>query len=93
MGNEKYILLKNDKNETDNYEIELLCSFSFKENKYIIYSKNEKDFNENNIIYPAKIIEKEGKQFIKEITNDEYDKIKNIIKVMINYGKENKDEK
>lgn len=93
MGNEKYIMLINEKDKTNNYEIELLCSFLYENNKYIIYSKNEKDFNENNIIYPAKIIEKEGKEFIRELTEEEYNTIKNIIKIMINYSKENKDER
>lgn len=92
MGNEKYIMLINNNNKTDNYEVELLCSFLYEENKYIIYSKNEKDFNENNIIYPAKIIEKEGKEFIRELNEEEYNNIKNIIKTMINYSKDNKDE-
>ena len=44
MGNEKYVMLVNDINKDDSYEIELLCSFEFEDNKYIIYSKNELDF-------------------------------------------------
>lgn len=91
MGNEKYVMLVNDINKDDSYEIELLCSFEFEDNKYIIYSKNELDFEGNNIIYPAKIINKDGKQYIGELTNDEYEKIKNIIRMMINYGKEDND--
>ena len=91
MGNEKYVMLVNDINKDDSYEIELLCSFEFEDNKYIIYSINELDFEGNNIIYPAKVINKEGKQYISELTNDEYEKIKNIIRMMINYGKEDTD--
>ena len=37
MGNEKYVMLVNDINKDDSYEIELLCSFEFEDNKYIIF--------------------------------------------------------
>ena len=30
MGNEKYVMLVNDINKDDSYEIELLCSFELK---------------------------------------------------------------
>jgi len=86
MVNDKNITLVNE-NKLDEYnEIELLCAFEFDNNKYIVYSKKEHDFDGNMIVYSGKIILKNNRQYIVNVDDNEYTKIKNIIKNMIEYG-------
>lgn len=86
MGNDKTITLVNNNNFDEYKEIELLCSFEIADNKYIVYTKKEHDFDGNMIIYPGKIILKNNRQYIVNVDDNEYTKIKNIIKNMIEYG-------
>ena len=86
MGNDKNITLINE-NKIDEYnEIELLCAFEFNNNKYIVYSKKEHDFDGNMIVYSGKIVLENTKQYIVNVDNNEYIRIKDIIKNMIEYG-------
>lgn len=91
MGNDKYIAIVNSNNLLDVIERNLLCAFKFENKKYIIYSNNEKDYDGNEIVYVGKVIDKEGKQYIKNLKNDEYNKVKDIIKKIINYSGDDND--
>lgn len=86
MGNDKTITLVNNNNFDEYKEIELLCFFEIADNKYIAYTKKEHDFDGNMIIYSGKIILKNNRQHIVNVDDNEYTKIKNIIKNMIEYG-------
>lgn len=91
MGNDRILTLVNEKKFLDAIEINLLCAFEYENNKYVIYTKGEKDYDENVIIYSGRIEMKENKQNIKNIDKEEYNKIKDIIKKMINYSGEEYD--
>lgn len=89
MGNKKVITLVDGYKEMG--EVELICAFEVPEfnNKYIIYSKNEKDKDGNTIIYLGKISIKDNKQFIENIYEDEeWNSLKNIMKKMAKYSLE-----
>jgi len=69
-------------------EVELISAFEIPPNntKYLIYTKNEKDENGNIIIYIGKLELQNDKQYIINIESDnEWEKIKNIIKSMLKY--------
>lgn len=90
MGNDKNVTFVNENNLIDTINVDVLCAFEYEDNKYIVYSKNEKDFEGNEIIYSGKIEIKDDKQYIRNIKGLEYEKVKDIIKKMINYsGDEN----
>lgn len=87
MGNDKLITLKDGSNIIDN--VELICAFEMDGfiGKYIIYTKNEKDFGGNTIIYSGKVKEKDGKQFLENVDEGiEWEKLKNIMKDMARYS-------
>lgn len=87
MGNDKLITLRDGYNIVDN--VELICAFEMNgfDNKYIIYTKNEKDTGGNTIIYSGKIKNVDGKQFIENIDEgSEWEKLKNIMKSMSRYS-------
>lgn len=89
MGNKKIITLVDGYKEIG--EVELICAFEVTEfnNKYIIYTKNEKDKDNNNIIYLGKISIKDNKQFIENIDDgNEWELLKNIMKTMSKYSLE-----
>ena len=89
MGNNKRITLIDGYHEIG--EVELICAFKMPEddNKYIIYSKNEKDRDGNTIIYSGKIINIDNKQFIENIKEgEEWEKLKDIMKAMSRYSLE-----
>lgn len=72
-------------------DVELICAFKLpeKNNKYIIYTKNEKDRDGNTIIYSGKVIKIDNKQFIENLKDgDEWDRLKNIMKSMAKYSLE-----
>lgn len=89
MGNNKVITLVDGYREVD--EVELVCAFKipdFKE-KYIIYTKNEKDKDGNTIIYSGKVITIDNKQFLENIKEGpEWNRLKNIMKSMAKYSLE-----
>ena len=86
MGNDKNITLVNNNDLNDYNEIDLLCAFELDNSKYIVYSKNEFDYDDNVIIYSGKIVYRGSKQYIQNVVKEEYDKIKEIIKRMIDYN-------
>lgn len=92
MGNTKMITLINELGES--IDVELLCAFEIEgyNGSYIIYTKNEKDENNNTIIYSGKI-EKDGqKQFLTNIQNEEeWSKIKNVMREMTKYSEASSD--
>lgn len=88
MGN-KLITLVNGYREVG--EVELICAFEVPElfEKYIIYTKNEKDRDGNTIIYAGKITQKDNKQFLENISEgQEWTKLKSIMKVMSKHSLE-----
>jgi len=91
MGNDKNVTFVNENNLLNTVEVDVLCAFEYEDNKYIVYSKNEKDFDGNEIIYSGKIEFKNDKQYIKNINGIEYEKVKDIIKKMINYSGDGND--
>lgn len=91
MGNEKNITFVNVNNLIDTIEGELLCAFEKDNVKYIVYSKNEKDFDNNMIIYFGKIEESNNKQYIRNLDSSEYIKVKDIVKKILSYGEEDRD--
>lgn len=86
MTNDNLITLVDDKDLNNYDEIELLCAFELDNNKYIVYSKNELDYDGNNIVYSGKIVYRGSRQYIQNVNKEEYDKIKDIIKKMIDYN-------
>lgn len=72
-------------------DVELICAFKLpdKNNKYVIYTKNEKDRDGNTIIYSGKVIKIDNKQFIENLKDgEEWDRLKNIMKSMAKYSLE-----
>ena len=89
MGNDKKITLVDGYRQVD--EVELICAFKIPKynEKYIIYSKNEKDKAGNTIIYSGKVITIDHKQFIENISDgDEWNRIKKVLKSMAKYSLE-----
>ncbi len=89
MGNKKTITLIDGYKEVG--EVELICAFEVPEldNKYIIYSKNEKDRDGHTIIYLGKIIINDNKQFIENVDDiEEWTSLKDIMKLMAKYSLE-----
>ena len=89
MGTRKMINLINELGEIN--RIELLCAFEVEElnNKYIIYTKNEKTEEANCIIYSGKLIEKDKEQQLVNIEDGrEWEELKNIMKQMTKYSLE-----
>jgi len=87
MNNTKLLTIVNGIEDT--IEVELLCAFEIEEfkSKYIIYTKNEKDENNNTIIYAGKIEINSDKQYLMNIEDGiEWDKIKEIMKYLANYA-------
>lgn len=82
----KNITFINDNNLMDTYRVENLCAFKFENNKYIVYTKNERDYDNNNIIYLGKIVMKNNKQYVCNLSFEENDKVKSIIRKMIGYS-------
>ena len=89
MGNKKNITFVDGYREVG--EVELICAFEIPEfnNKYIIYSKNEKDRDGHTIIYLGKITIKDNNQFIENVDDErEWASIKDIMKLMSKYSLE-----
>ena len=89
MGSNRTITLVDGYKEVG--EVELICAFEVEElnGKYIIYTKNEHDKGGNTIIYSGKIITIENNQFIENLTEGrEWEKLKNIMKMIARYSLE-----
>jgi len=89
MGNNKIITLIDGYREIG--DVELICAFKTPnhDEKYIIYTKNEKDRDGNTIIYSGKIINIDNKQFIENIQDgEEWERLKNIMKSISKYSLE-----
>ncbi len=89
MGNNKIITLIDGYREIG--DVEMICAFKIPdyEDKYIIYTKNEKDRDGNTIIYSGRIINIDNKQFIENIKEgEEWDRLKKIMKSMAKYSLE-----
>lgn len=89
MGNNKIITLIDGYREIG--DVELICAFKLNNdnNKYIIYTKNEKDRDGHTIIYSGKVIKIDNKQFIENLKDgEEWDKLKSIMKSMAKYSLE-----
>ena len=90
MGTQKMINLINELGEIN--RVELLCAFEVDNNsneKYIIYTKNEKTPEGYCIIYSGKLIDNNGEQQIENINDkEEWEKLKTIMKQMTKYSVE-----
>ena len=86
MGKDDSVILVNNNELSEHYEVDLLCAFELDSSNYVVYSKNEHDFNGNIIVYCGKIAVIDNKQIIKNIEKDEYVKVKDIIKSLVDYN-------
>ena len=89
MGNNKVITLIDGYREIG--DVELICAFKIKDypDKYVIYTKNEKDRDGNTIIYSGKIIKIDNKQFVENIKEgEEWNRLKDTIKTIAKYSLE-----
>ena len=89
MGNSKKITLIDGYKEIG--EVEEICAFELpdREEKYIIYTKNEHDKEGNTIIYSGKILTTDNKQFIENISEgEEWNQLKEIMKSMSKHSLE-----
>lgn len=87
MGNDRTIVLMDSNSSVG--DVELICAFEVSGlvGKFIIYTKNEKDFDGNTIIYSGKVKEKDGKQYLTNIDEGfEWETLKNIMKTMAKYS-------
>lgn len=87
MGNEKLITLVNGREDFS--EVELLCAFELEEfnNKYIIYTRNEKDKDGHTIIYSGKLMTENDKQYLVNIDEgEEWEQVKNVMRQMAKYS-------
>lgn len=88
MGNKLITLVDNN---MEIGEVELVCAFEVPElsEKYIIYTKNEKDREGNTIIYSGKIRLIGDKQYLENISEGkEWEKLKSIMKAMARHSLE-----
>ena len=72
-------------------EVDLICAFEVPElsSKYVIYTKNEKDRDENTIIYAGKVVKRDNNQFLENINEGiEWTKLKNIMRAMSKHSLE-----
>jgi len=86
MGKDDDIILVNSKNISDSSVVDLLCAFELDYNKYVVYSKNEYDYEGNVIVYCGKINEKDDGQYIENVFGEEYNRVKDVIKKMVDYN-------
>ena len=88
MGAQKMINLINELGEIN--RVELLCAFELENNsneKYILYTKNEKTPEGYCIIYSGKLVDNNGEQQLENINDkDEWDKLKKVMKLMTKYS-------
>lgn len=86
MGQERIIKLMQEKDKF--IEVELLCAFFLEEfhNRYLIYTKNEKDGEGHAIIYAGKIKNENGKEYLVNVDDVEWKKMKEIMKEMAKYA-------
>ena len=88
MGKDDNITLVNDNNLNDYSEVDLLCAFELDDVKYIVYGRNEHDFDGNVIVYCGKINVRNNKQYVENINREEFNVVKDIIKSMVDYNSE-----
>lgn len=86
MNKDSIITIINNRCIEKQYEVNLLFAFQIEDRKYLVLSKNEKDIDGNQIVYPVRMYEKEDKQFITNLDNKEYEMIRLLLKDMIKYG-------
>ena len=64
-------------------EVEVILAFEFKDTKkeYVIYTKNEKDENENVTVYVSNVDRSSGEPKLLGIDNEsEWDRIKDVLR-------------
>lgn len=88
MGSSKVITLLDGYREVG--DAELICAFEMDgfTDKYVIYSKNEKDKDGNTIIYSGKVVVIDNKQFLENVEGNEWIRLKEIMKSMAKYSLE-----
>ena len=87
MGNDRTVILMDG--DVSVGDVELICAFEVDDldDKFIIYTKNERDSDGNTIIYSGKVKEINGKQYLYNIDEGfEWEKLKNIMRTMARYS-------
>lgn len=81
---EKKIIRIIDADDTE-LDVELISILNNENGKYLVYSKGERQKNDNLIIYVSKLRVKEGKYYLENIhDDDEWNKLKLLISRIIN---------
>lgn len=81
---EKKIIRIIDADDTE-LDVELISILNNENGKYLIYSKGERQKNDNLIIYVSKLRIKEGKYYLENVHDeDEWNMVKLLIRRIIN---------
>ncbi len=66
-------------------DVELISILENDNNKYLVYTKGEKQKSGNIIIYITKLVVKQGEYYLDNIVNDkEWDSVKSLMSKLIN---------
>ena len=66
-------------------DVELISILENDNNKYLVYTKGEKQKSGNIIIYITKLVVKQGEYYLDNVVNDkEWDSVKSLMSKLIN---------
>ena len=81
MEEKQIMSIVNENGDTE--EVEVVLAFEFKDNKkeYIIYTKNEKDENDNITVYVSNVDRSSGEPKLMGVEDDEeWNRIKDVLR-------------
>ena len=82
MKKEIIRIIDSDDTELD---VELISILESNNKKYLVYTKGEKQRNDNLIVYISRLRIKEGKYYLENIhSDDEWSKVKELLSKIIN---------
>lgn len=84
MNNNKVITLI-DEVSGESFEVLVVCSFLYNDVNYLIYSKNEVDYNDDDIVYLCRV-ERLDRNYVVNLSGEEQKEIIDIIKRMLLYS-------
>lgn len=84
MNNNKVIALI-DEVSGESFEVLVVCSFLYNDVNYLIYSKNEVDYNDDDIVYLCRV-ERLDRNYVVNLSSNEQNEIIDIIKRMLLYS-------
>jgi len=63
-------------------EVEVILAFEFKDTKkeYVVYTKNEKDENDNITVYVSNVDRSSGEPKLLGIVDEEWDRVKDVLR-------------